>query len=479
MCMSSQRWFIYLSFVALGISTTLYGYSLRKDLQGFNLSIIEVQLLEIVPLLPWCYKCVFAYYSEKIPLFGSHQKHYLILMNFLSAVLCCVLIEPRKNYQELLLVLFFQQSCAVWADCVLDTLKIIETNRDIVDEEGSNGRFNTRVQICRTIGYWIGDSSGPILWLKMTSRGVYGLLSLAYFFPLIFAFFITEHPLSSSIEKGCLNNVSSIWGRIRHPVLGKLLLFILVTGVFIPSSSTPVFFFLNDIVLLSPEKQSWLKFIAHLMEIVSLMVFDRWVRKWTLRKMYVLFSLLQILVTLFLLFLVVEVPGTTCLHPPGVNGTCYYYEYAHLDPFGLAMGENVLGDSIDELFRLPLVTVTSQLCVGPLGPTMFTTIYALQNICGGIFAGVWNSQVTSVLGIDHFQFKNLPILIGLGSIGWFISAGVAAWKIPSITFSEIEDDRMTILFVSKLKNEFKIPSKLTSVISPVEKTTGSEAVLIL
>lgn len=484
--MSFQRSIIYISYVFLGISTTLYGYSLRKDLQKFDLSVQEIQILETIPLLPWVYKCLYAYYSEKIPICGSHQKYYLIMMNFLSALLCCALIEPRKNYQELLVILFFQQSCAVWADVNLDSMKIVESNRDIIEEPGSNGRFNARVQIARTIGYWVGDSCAPVLWHQITSNGVYGVLSLAYFFPMVMGFFLTERPLHEKPQKGCMKNIRYIWKGFNHPVLGRLLIFVLMTGIFIPSASTPVFFFLNDVVELTPEKQSLLNFIAHGIELLSLLSFDKWIRKWSLKKMYVLFSFLQIFVILFLLLLVLEVPGTTCEHP-SENGTfhnasCYYYEYAHLDPFGLALGENVLGESIDELIRLPLITVTTQLCSGPLGATLFTSIYALQNICNGIFARAWNSQVIAFLGIDHFKFQNLPVLVIMGASGWLISSIVAAFMIPSTTFTEIENDRINRKFASTIKEEFQLPPTIiaTAAASVVpSQTTSSESTAML
>lgn len=482
---SFQRSIIYTSYVFLGISTTLYGYSLRKDLQEFDLSVREIQMLETIPLLPWVYKCAFAFYSEKIPICGSHQKIYLIIMNFLSALLCCMLIEERKNYQELLVILFFQQSCAVWADVCLDSLKIIESNKDTVEKPGSNGSFNARVQISRTIGSWIGDSSGPIMWHNITSNGVYGVLSLAYFFPMVMSFFLVERPMHEKPQKGCLKNARYIWKGFHHPILGRLLIFVLMTGIFIPSSSTPVFFFLNDVVELTPEKQSILNFIAHGIELLSLLSFDKWIRKWSLKSMYVLFSFLQIFVILFLLLLVLEVPGTSCEHP-AQNGTfhnssCYYYEYANLDPFGLALGENVLGESIDELIRLPLITVTTQLCSGPLGATLFTSIYALQNICNGIFARAWNSQVIAFLGIDHYKFQNLPILVGLGAGGWLISSIVALFLIPNTTFVEIENDRINRKFVSTIKEEFQLPPTLiaTAAVAPLQQTTSSETAAML
>jgi hypothetical protein len=474
--------------VFLGISTTLYLFSFRKDLQSYNLSVNEITVLEALPFIPWVYKCIFAYYSEKIPLFGSNQKNYLILMNLLSGVLCCVLVERRKNYQELLLVFFFQQTCAVWSDCVLDSLKIVESNQEVKDEKGSNGRFNTRVQISRTCGYWIGNSLGPILWYKLSSQGVYGLLSLSYFLPLVLTFFIQERQIYEKPQKGCMKNVKYIWGGFKHPILGKVLLFVLLIGVFVPSSSTPVFFFLNDVVEITPGQQSILNFIAHAIELLSLLSFDRWIRKWTLKRMYVLFSFLQVFVILFLLLLVVEVPGTSCLHQISATNTtlspCYYYEYAHLDPFGLALGENVLGESIDELLRLPLVTITTQLCTGQLGGTMFTLIYALQNICNGIFARAFNSQVISMLGIDHYQFKNLPLLIILGASCWLFSSLVAACIIPSITFAEIENDRANKKFASSIKKEFQIPFPhppppphiSTAVVQPLNKEDEQKSI---
>jgi hypothetical protein len=455
-----RRGFVYVSFVFLGISTTVFLHSMRKDLQEYNLTITELQFFQIVPFLPWCYKCFFALFSEKVPIRNQHQRPYLIIANFVSAILCFFLLLPSLNKGEYLFLFFLQQNFAAWADCILDTMKVEEATDESRGDAALSGRFGTRTQIARTLGRWIGRTSGPLLWESMTSKGVYGLLSVSYLIPMILSCFVPEKQklfqrrrrLKTSFgqpgdgdETGvfCLGTLRVLWKYMQNRSLVIILLFVLGTGLFIPTPATPVFFFLNDVVGLSSAEQSLLNFTSELSQLLALLVFDKWIRKWTISTMYMSFALLQSVTIVFTMLIVVEVPGTNCPRLVEVNDTmvmtnttCYFYETNGIKPFPLALGESIIGDALDELQSLPLNVATSQVCTGQLSGTMFTLMYALQNIIG-VIASVFNAQWISVLGIDHYKFQNLYILILVGGGGWLLALLLAYIFIPRVTFAEV------------------------------------------
>lgn len=460
---SGRRGFVYISFVFLGVSTTVFLHSMRKDLQDYNLTITELQFYEIIPFLPWCYKCFFAFFSENVAILGQHQRPYLVGANFMSAILCFFLLFPALDKAQYLVLFFLQQNCAAWADCVLDTMKVGEANEESREDSSASGRFGTRTQIARTLGRWIGRTSGPLLWENMTSKGVYGLLSISYLIPMVLSCFVEEkeRPLVVqnrrrlknsfgdsvvSQERGlmCLTTFRVLFKYLQNRTLVIVLLFVIGTGLFIPTPSTPIFFFFNDIVGLTPAEQSGLNFTSELSQLLALLLFDRWIRKWTISSMYMVFAFLQGASIVFNLLLVTEIPGTKCSRLVEVNNTmilkndtsCYVYESYNIRPLPLALGETILGDALDELQSLPLTVATSQVCVGQLSGTMFTLIYSLQNL-SGILARVFNAQWISVLGIDHYKFENFYILVSAGGVGWLIAFVVAFAIIPRETFSSM------------------------------------------
>lgn len=503
-----RRVFVYLNFVFLGVSTTVFLHSMRKDLQAYNLSITELQLFETIPFLPWCYKCFFALFSEKIPIFDQHQRPYLIGANFFSAVLCFFLLFPDLTKEQYLSIFFIQQNCAAWADCVLDTMKVEESVSEAREDAAVSGRFGTRTQMARAFGRWIGRSSGPVLWQAMTSKGVYGLLSLSYIFPMILACFSEEKMKFSQQRRRrlknsfgghvdienhttikCFNVVRILWKYLQNPTLVTVLIFVLLTMLLIPSPATPFFFFINDIAKLSSWEQSVLNSTSEISQFWALWLFDLWIRKWSIARMYIVFAIMQAFTIVFTMLLVVEIPGSNC--PRMVefnetmildsNSTCYFYEVYNVPPFPLAVGETVVGDALDQLHSLPLTLVTTQVCTGQLSGTMFTFIYSLQNLIG-IISMVINSQWISLLGIDHYKFHSLFILVAIGGGGWLMASLVACLFLPRLVFSDMDTesyshvDHLPSLEVDSLPLE---PPVSTASVHPTAPVISSSATGVL
>jgi hypothetical protein len=497
-----RRVFVYLNFVFLGVSTTVFLHSMRKDLQAYNLSLTELQLFEIVPFLPWCYKCFFALFSEKIPIFGQHQRPYLVGANFFSAALCFFLLFPDLTKGQYLSIFFIQQNCAAWADCVLDTMKVEESVDESREDAAVSGRFGTRTQMARTFGRWIGRSSGPMLWQLMTSKGVYGILSLAYVFPMLLAcfseekekFFQRRRRLKNSFEEGqldlqnhhtvkCFNTSRVLWKYLRNRTLVTVLVFVLLSTLLIPSPATPLFFFLNDIAQLTSWQQSIMNSSSEISQFWALWVFDMWIRKWSISNMYIVFAMMQAFTIIFTMLLVVEIPGTQC--PRMVesnetmildsNSTCYFYEAYNVPPFPLAMGETIIGDALDQLQSLPLTLVTSQLCTGQLSGTMFTFIYSLQNLVG-IISMLINSQWISLLGIDHYKFDNLFILILVGGGCWLLISIMAYLFLPRLVFSELDNgDYQPSVHLPSLEEDDPPPASSLASVHPTALVSSSSS----
>lgn len=496
-----RRLFVYVNFVFLGISTTVFIHSMRKDLQAYNLSITELQLFEIVPFLPWCYKCFFALFSEKVAIFDQHQRPYLIGANFFSAVLCFFLLFPSLTKGQYLLIFFTQQNCAAWADCVLDTMKVEEATDESRRDAAVSGRFGTRTQMARTFGRWVGRTSGPVLWQYASSKGVYGILSVAYVIPMILSCFSEEREkfaqrrrrLKNSFGERedqhksllCFSTVRVLWKYLHNRTLVVVLLFVLLTMLLIPSPSTPLFFFFNDVIRLSPLEISILNSSSEIAQFWALWVFDQWIRKWAISTMYIVFAFMQAFGIIFTMLLVVEVPGTSCYNWAEVNETmilkngtgCYFYETYNLSPFPLALGETIIGDALDQLQSLPLTLVTSQVCTGQLSGTMFTFIYSVQNLVG-ILSMIINSQWISFLGIDHYKFENLFILVAVGGGGWLVASLLAYFCLPRTKFADLGDEAVgggqaDLAFPT----EAAVPTASPTSIHPM--VSGSSSVVLL
>jgi BT1 family len=426
---------LFVFYFFLGISGSIYEYSMRKDFQEYDLSLSHITYLITFPLFPWGFKCLLAAMSESFPVFGLYRKPYMIIGNFFAAISCCLLMLQKLYIGQFVLIMCFVQFFACLADVNYDGILIEEGNIETIKEEG---RLQNRIFVVRTVGRMIGRTTQSILWEQITSKGVYGVLSVCYIIPLIISLFIPEkkkkiEPINKeviSIELDSTGNVvetiipatpatSFCWGlsmikkSLLHPYLRVPLVFTLISGI-LPSAGTPNWYFINDVVHLTPTEVSILSFFAELGQLFMLLVFECGLRKFKIRNIFVIICFLKIVSGLLPLGLVTksQSPDLVCLRD-GINNTvyndtCYFYEHEKISPFVFSMGDNVIGGLLEELQFLPVAIITKTLCSGAMGMTTYTLVLSLANLDSGI-RNLIDSGMILFFNIDHYKFEALPV----------------------------------------------------------------------
>ena len=285
---------------------------------------------------------------------------------------------------------------------VFDATIIYESNQD------TNGVLQPRLAQARIMGALLGRV-GPILWERVGSDGVFGIMSISYVICAICAAVMEEVPKLSMVKAGgkgyACRALSLIVTSLRHPILQSMLFFNIVTGL-IPSASTPTFYFLNDIVKMAPYQITLLHVCGDVTGLVSAFIFEKCFMNTSIRVLYAIVCVMK-LISGFLPY-ALAAPETDC---EGMgNQTCYYFQKHNIEPFPLALGDNVLGDAMDTLQSMPLNIVTKTVCFHVLGATVYTFNLALQNMVT-TFRIYIDSVMMQWFGIDHGAFESLAYYI--------------------------------------------------------------------
>jgi hypothetical protein len=407
----NRRWCLFLFYFALGISTTIFNYAMRMDLKAYNLSLSMLSYQLMFPNLPWTFKCIMAVFSDTFQCCGLNKKPYLVLTNLLSFVFCLLLIIPNLNLGQYIGLQFGLQLFAAWADVMYDSIMIYEANLEDVKKDGT---LQSRIGMCRTLGRIVGKT-GPLMWQKVGSNGVFIIMSVFYLAAAFLSSVMRDIPVQSRgpLDKGYFcTSASIVADSLRHPVLKVLLVFNILSGL-IPSASIPTFFFLNDVVKMTPAQITALQLIGELTELVVLALYRVVFSKISIRSMYAVVCVLKVISGVLPYFLVAHADDNyphRCHHDlrnVTANTSCFYYEQYNLAPFPLALGDNVIGEILDELQSLPLAVVTKTVCFHVLGATVYTFTLALQNGVSAIHAYI-DSSMMMYFDIDHGKYNALP-----------------------------------------------------------------------
>ena len=352
---------LYFTYLVLGVTLSLNSYSFRKDLKNYSLSLSAINLLLILPSIPWYIKCFFASISDTIPLFGYHRKSYMILGTSISFIVCMFLTSPHLALPVLMGLLLLLNSSTVLADVNYDALVIAVCkvlNSSVIQE-------NTAM--FRHVGLMIGMGIGPVIWHELGSEGIYGILGLWYFFGILAAFLtkeekrtITEDENSPNIaksielnERGENINAEPITSKSRcngfvywlsimkasfsHPIL-SVTLFYYFFIMLLPGPSSPLWYFTTDVLKFSPGTMSAMSILYELGGIAGYALYKLGMNNIPIRIIFMGCYILTFLLGFIPLLFTTKVynPPNNCIsqyiNSTNSNATvCYLFEVYNLD----------------------------------------------------------------------------------------------------------------------------------------------------
>jgi hypothetical protein len=264
--------------------------------------------------------------------------------------------------------------------------------------------------------------------------------------------------------------------------LKVLLIFNIISGL-IPSAGLPTFFFLNDVVKMSPFQITMLHIIGEFTELLVFALFQCFFLNISIRTIYGVVCVFKVLSGILPYFLVAHASSDyphLCHHDLNntlLNTSCYYFEEKNLDPFPLALGDNVIGEALDELQAIPLAIVTKTVCFHVLGATVFTFTLALQNSVSAVRAYI-DSSMLGLFEIDHGHFVALPEYVKFCSILDGVTLCFVG-LLPNLSTKEIrvavETQRMATEIVEEINIDPEIDEiKTTNSITPLTGPAGTQ-----
>jgi hypothetical protein len=420
-----------------GIGNTIFGYSFLMDLQRYDMSLSELNFLTIFPFIPWGFKCLTTAFSDTVKCGKFNQKPYILLNNLFAAICCFVMLAPNLSLMQYCGILFSQQLFVAWLHANYDSVMIYEGNLD--SGTSDEGKLQNRCNAAKSCGRIIGYGAAAPLWFKLDSPGVFGIMSLCYLLSAAFGLCFTDMPVieednrkrvirsmpvdaqgrtfeedeydtEPAQRKSFCFSVGLLTAGIRNKHVQPLMIFVGFSAL-IPSISTPVFFFLNDVVHLSALEFSMLSVIGEVAGVLLAVLFDLFLFRFSLRNIYLMTGTIKALAGVMSYLLTVRGEGS-CMRLSAnetvmINDTCYFYEEKNISAFGLAIGDNVLGDIMDDVQSLALMIILRAICYHSMGPTTFQTSMAVLNLLGNL-QKILSSYTMLYMGIDHGQFENLP-----------------------------------------------------------------------
>ncbi len=437
----------------MGISFTLNNYSMRKDLQSYDLSLSELSVLNFLPLFPWCVKCLFGLPTDIIGCFGYHRKGYLLFTNLMCAICCWCLMINNLLLGPFMSLNFLWQVFAAWADVVYDAILTEDRKMEHKDRKGK-GRLWT--WYAKAFGALIGKTCGPSIWDAFGSNCIYAILSAVYMLSMTISIVVPDYPhvksskITTIVDRNGKEEIKEIdidmRGRTKteqtqeededeslrhkccfqmglareslyHPILKGIWLFIILTSL-IPSPGLPLFYFLTDVVGFTPLEMGLLAGAGEVGRIIGIFVFDKCLKPYSIRKIYYVLQIFRVLMALVPIWLTWKVhlgEGEVC--PPTRhnqthwgNDTCYAYEYYHLDPVPLSMSDDCIGEVVEEVISMPLTHLAQIVCAATVEATVMASVLATENLFSGMRLWV-DAWFIMMLGLNHGRYDSLPFFI--------------------------------------------------------------------
>jgi hypothetical protein len=194
---------IPMSYFCIGIALQL----LRTPLivyfiEDLNATAAEVNVLFTVMAVPWCFKVLYGFLSDCVPISGLRRKPYFMTGWVVYIVSNLILmITPQPSIKLVILLVFLQTAGYMLADVMTDAL-IVERSR--YEDEDKRGTMQSTGYIIRFFGSTIGATIGAVVYNK-DDWSFYLPIRLIFFinsaFPIIFL--LPFVPYLLELETGC------------------------------------------------------------------------------------------------------------------------------------------------------------------------------------------------------------------------------------------------------------------------------------
>jgi len=281
-------------------------------------------------------------------------------------------------------------------------------------------------------------------------------------------------------NNSCCFQLGLIRSSLQHPILRGLLIYNVLTGL-IPSAGLPLFYFLNDVLMFTPYQFSLLSGFGEVGRLIGMLLYYKVFKRFNIRTLYICVVILAAGFNFLPLFLttVVEdcdfiqpstnttsanetalwgnitasptsfphnttnnnnrrelrVPINSTLYTGNITGACYAFEYYNFHPLGFSIGDDIIGEVLDEIKGMPLNIVASVVCLSSVEGFVYSFNLAVSNFTNGIRRWI-DSMMMLWFVIDIGRYENLSGYIAFCATLEFLSLFLF-FLLPAMTVSQI------------------------------------------
>lgn len=432
-------------YFLLGFIGSTSSYSLKRDLNRYNVDISSINIYIFWIYFIWQIKFVPANLVDRFRIPGYHRKPYIIVGNGLAAIFAFCLTIPTLDLQSYFAFWLMAQIMIVFADVNYDALVIEEGKKE---EDKNRGKLQISAWKLRAAGSAIGDFLGPILRKAGGSTLIFALVGTFLLLgmgagivmnetvkigPITHVSFgvpvhedgvgIDTRPRRSREEKikkyTFWLQCSMICKVLQNPVLLLILLFVFVS-VIIPSPGLAFFYYEIEVLKFDDYEFSILGGVSAVAKLFVVFLFEK-MRDFNLREIYVTITFARICTQLIPLGVVYILPISEAKHLYQ-NATLLYdsqfvtiAEANGIPNLAMCLSEEIIGEALDDLLYMPFQNVAQIICLHNVEASAYETIISILNFAGQL-RRFFDSAVLIIFGINNHNFQNLVLLF------WFCFA---------------------------------------------------------
>ena len=437
---------VYLVQGLLGLSRLAVFTFFKNDL---GLDPATVGILTGFGYAPWMIKPLYGFLSDSVPLWGYKRRSYLVLCGGLGTLSWLLLASPSVVYSPTaaVLALVLGSASTACADVVADSI-VVELSRDQNATETTAGSLQSLCWAFASAGGIISAYFSGSLVDDLGARPVFLVTSV---FPLLVAlaaltipevkinkkkspFFGSNnalHPMSVEKNAEMISSVKAqakaLWGALSQQSILYPAIFVFLWQA-TPTADTAMLFFETNELQFTNEVLGRIRLVAALSSLLGVGVYNFFLKKTPLRKVFLWTGLLGTGLGLTQLLLVTRTNKA----------------------LGLSDGAFALADSalltvLGQVSFMPVLVLAARLCPAGVEATLFATLMSLLN--GGAFIGsAFGALLTKAFGVTATDFSHLAMLITVCTLGTLAPLPLLSMVPPTfdVTIDEELDERKEV-----------------------------------
>lgn len=427
---SIALFYFVLGFVFIFPSVNIWLFLKEKTKLDPGRLAMEMQIVDI----PWLFKPVYAWVSDRFPIAGYRRKSYVGMFSLYCAV-CWFVMPPATEYLVLFYVLWTLENLFLCiADVVVDALVIERVKRE---EEGeTQGSLQSICSTCRSLGKCVGSLLGALLFVEgASSKEMFYITGLAPLCVAIGSFWINEKPVVSEQVKSILatsdeefkkelltgKSDRNWWYYMKNMFTGfvrtDMWKFCLVATSYIiaPDPEAGYFYYYQDIMKV-PDFELQIVLFAHEAGLLfGSFLFVMGLRKASPRRL--------------MTFSTILVSGLIMSHAVLV----FLAPFSLVTKMWLIYAYEFVKAVADIFLFMPLAVMGAQLVTDGVEGTSYALVLSIQNL-GGFIDSFVASQMMNALGISGGKMDHL----------WYMSFICAFFFLTPLTFLSILPNKVAL-----------------------------------